>query len=166
MKIRFISNILKEKLLWNIVHQPILYLLSMKYIMWSELYHLVTFLLHIINAIHQKVWEQLRILPIQCSWYPGYLPVEEVIQLSFAYSTVYNLGLDRGTITAAVNMAKSVDIRHGLVNIEMFIHCIMHNCYKWILKCQNLVLVFPNLCPSSCVFAFFCKEKPKFCDSL
>ena len=63
--------------------------------------------------------------------YPaGYLPSEEVVALSTAYSTVYQLGLDAGSILAAVNMAKSVDIRHGLVNIEMFIHCLQHSCYR------------------------------------
>ena len=51
-------------------------------------------------------------------------------QLSAAYSTVYNLGLDEGSVAAAINMARSVDIRHGLVNIEMFIHCVLHSCYK------------------------------------
>ena len=53
-----------------------------------------------------------------------------MVALSTAYSTVYQLGLDPGSILAAVNMAKSVDIRHGLVNIEMFIHCVLHSCYK------------------------------------
>ena len=60
----------------------------------------------------------------------GYLPAEEVKQLSTAYSTVFNLGLDGGSLAAAINMARSVDIRHGLVNIEMFIHCVLHSCYK------------------------------------
>ena len=60
----------------------------------------------------------------------GYLPVEEVGSLTTAYTTVYNLGLDQGNIAAAINMARSVDIRHGLVSIEMFIHCIQHNCYR------------------------------------
>lgn len=60
----------------------------------------------------------------------GYLPVDEVINLTTAYSTVYNLGLDQGIIAAAINTARSVDIRHGLVSIEMFIHCIEHNCYR------------------------------------
>ena len=50
--------------------------------------------------------------------------------MSAAYSTVYNLGLDEGSVAAAIAMARSVDIRHGLVNIEMFIHCILHSCYK------------------------------------
>ena len=50
--------------------------------------------------------------------------------MSAAYSTVYNLGLDEGSVAAAINMARSVDIRHGLVNIEMFIHCVLHSCYK------------------------------------
>ena len=59
----------------------------------------------------------------------GYLPAAEVEVLSVAYSTVYNLGLTKKNIRAAINMAKSVDIRHGLISIEMFIHCISHNCY-------------------------------------
>ena len=44
----------------------------------------------------------------------GYLPSEDVCQLASAYSTVYNLGLDEGSIMAAVNMAKSVDIRNRI----------------------------------------------------
>ena len=62
--------------------------------------------------------------------FTGYLPAEEVRQLSAAYSTVYNLGLDEGSVAAAIAMARSVDIRHGLVNIEMFIHCVLHSCCK------------------------------------
>ena len=64
------------------------------------------------------------------SQHAGYLPVDEVISLTSAYSTVYNLGLDRGNIAAAINTARSVDIRHGLVSIEMFIHCVQHSCYR------------------------------------
>ena len=52
----------------------------------------------------------------------GYLPVGEVVDLSLAYSTVYHLGLDQGGITAALNVARSVDIRQGLVNIDAFVH--------------------------------------------
>ena len=47
---------------------------------------------------------------ILCS---GYLPVGEVVDLSLAYSTVH---------CAAVNVARSVDIKQGLVNIDAFIH--------------------------------------------
>ena len=57
----------------------------------------------------------------------GYLPAGEVVDLSLAYSTVYHLGLDQGGITAAVNTARSMDIRQGLVNIDNFIHCIEEN---------------------------------------
>ena len=64
------------------------------------------------------------------SQHAGYLPGDQVVSLTSAYSTVYNLGLDRGNITAAVNTARSVDIRHGLVSIEMFIHCVQHSCYR------------------------------------
>ena len=70
------------------------------------------------------------ILDIVLVYLAGYLQSEEVVALSTAYSTVYQLGLDPGSIIAAVNMAKSVDIRHGLVNIEMFIHCVLHSCCK------------------------------------
>ena len=56
---------------------------------------------------------------------PGYLPVSEVVDLSLAYSTVYHLGLDQGGITGAVNLARSGDIRKGLVNIQAFIQAIM-----------------------------------------
>jgi hypothetical protein len=52
----------------------------------------------------------------------GYLPVGEVVDLSLAYSTVYHLGLDQGGITAAVNVARSTDIKQGLVNIDAFVH--------------------------------------------
>ena len=54
----------------------------------------------------------------------GYLPAGEVVDLSVAYSTVYHLGLDQGSITAAVNTARSVEIRSGLVNINSFINAI------------------------------------------
>ena len=56
----------------------------------------------------------------------GYLLAGEVVDLSLAFSTVYHLGLDQGGITGAVNTARSVDIRKGLVNIDTFIHCIEH----------------------------------------
>ena len=41
----------------------------------------------------------------------GYLPAEELENLSFAYSTVYNLGLDKGEINSAVNYARTLDLR-------------------------------------------------------
>ena len=44
------------------------------------------------------------------------------MDLSLANSTVYHLGLDQGGITAAVNVARSVDIKQGLVNIDAFVH--------------------------------------------
>ena len=47
-----------------------------------------------------------------------------MVDLSVAYSTVYHLGLDQGSITAAVNTARSVEIRSGLVNINSFINAI------------------------------------------
>jgi len=51
----------------------------------------------------------------------GYLPPKDVVQLALAYSTVYQLGLDQGIITAAVNYSRSLDLRRGLVNIEKFV---------------------------------------------
>ena len=60
----------------------------------------------------------------KCFFCSGYLLAEDVVDLSLAYSTVYHLGLDQGGITAAVNTARSVDIRQGLVNIDTFIHFI------------------------------------------
>ena len=51
----------------------------------------------------------------------GYLPVGEMVDLSLAYSTVYNLGLDKGGITAAVNVASTVGTRQGMVSIMAFI---------------------------------------------
>jgi hypothetical protein len=43
--------------------------------------------------------------------YSGYLPPEEVERLTMAYTTVYNLGLDKGEIMAAMNYARTTDIR-------------------------------------------------------
>lgn len=51
----------------------------------------------------------------------GYLPPKDVVQLALAYSTVYQLGLDQGIITGAVNYSRSLDLRQGLVNIEKFV---------------------------------------------
>ena len=51
----------------------------------------------------------------------GYLPVREMVDLSLAYSTVYNLGLDKGRITTALNIARTVGIRQGMVSIMAFI---------------------------------------------
>ena len=58
-------------------------------------------------------------------FYLGYLPANEVVELSLAYSTVYHLGLESGVITSSVNLARSTDIRHGLVNIEAFISALL-----------------------------------------
>ena len=55
----------------------------------------------------------------------GYLPVRDMVDLSLAFSTVYNLGLDKGGITAAVNMARTVGTRHGTVSIMAFIQASM-----------------------------------------
>ena len=55
----------------------------------------------------------------------GYLPVGEMVDLSLAYSTVYNLGLDKGGITAAVNVASTLVTRQGMVSILAFIQAIM-----------------------------------------
>ena len=57
----------------------------------------------------------------------GYLPPKEVANLSLAYSTVYHLGFDQGLIVSAVNDARSMDIKHGMVNIEKFIQYITDN---------------------------------------
>ena len=57
----------------------------------------------------------------------GYLPPKEVVNLSLAYSTVYHLGFDQGLITGAINNARSMDIRHGLVNVDRFIQYITDN---------------------------------------
>ena len=54
----------------------------------------------------------------------GYLPVKDCVELSLAYNTVYGLGLDRGTITAAVHTARALDIRQGRVSIQAFIQAI------------------------------------------
>ena len=61
------------------------------------------------------------------SLYLGYLPPKEVANLSLAYSTVYHLGFDQGLIVSAVNDARSMDIRHGMVNIYKFIQYITEN---------------------------------------
>ena len=57
----------------------------------------------------------------------GYLPPKEVANLSLAYSTVYHLGFDQGLIVSAVNDARSMDIRHGMVNVAKFIQYITEN---------------------------------------
>ena len=57
----------------------------------------------------------------------GYLPPKEVANLSLAYSTVYHLGFDQGLIVSAINDARSMDIRHGMVNISKFIQYITDN---------------------------------------
>ena len=57
----------------------------------------------------------------------GYLPPKEVVNLALAYSTVYHLGFDQGLITSAINNARSMDIKHGLVNVDKFIQFITEN---------------------------------------
>ena len=59
--------------------------------------------------------------------YSGYLPPKEVVNLSLAYSTVYHLGFDQGLIISAINNARSMDIRHGLVNIDKFTQYVTEN---------------------------------------
>ena len=44
-----------------------------------------------------------------------------MVDLSLAYSTVYHLGLDKGRITTALNIARTVGIRQGMVSIMAFI---------------------------------------------
>ena len=51
----------------------------------------------------------------------GYLPADEVEHVALAYNTVYNLNLDRGTVIAAINDSRSVDLKHGHVNVDRFV---------------------------------------------
>ena len=51
----------------------------------------------------------------------GYIPGREMIDLSLAYSTVYHLGLDKGGITTAVNIARTVGTRQYHTNNKYFI---------------------------------------------
>jgi hypothetical protein len=53
----------------------------------------------------------LRLTAYLTSLYSGYLPPGEVEHLTMAYTTVYNLGLDKGEIMAAMNYARTTDIR-------------------------------------------------------
>ncbi len=43
--------------------------------------------------------------------YLGYLPTKETEALTLAYSMVYNMGIDKGQITAAIHYARTMDIR-------------------------------------------------------
>ena len=55
--------------------------------------------------------------------YHGLLPPKDTVQLSMAYSTVYSMGMDQGSIREAVEGAREQG--RGMVNIEQFISAIM-----------------------------------------
>ena len=51
----------------------------------------------------------------------GHLTPDDVVQLSLAYCTVHNIGVDTGHIRQAVNIARSHSLHRGLVSVDIFI---------------------------------------------
>ena len=52
----------------------------------------------------------------------GYLRPEDMVELSLAYLTVYNVGVsDTGHIRHCINIARSHSIYRGLVSVDIFL---------------------------------------------